>query len=334
MRTASSEFSRRGVLSAGASLAISGTGADRAGSSTAELMFDSHSHLVSPDIARYPPLPTASAQAAGNLPDIGFRQFGTARPIADARAMTGWMRAAGVDGLAAIQKRGTYGLDNRYILDSAARYPNIFFPVIILDAQDDATPVEVTALALHGLAGVRLTGVMAPDGSFPWLASEKADRLWAVAAKTGMVIDIMTNPFGHPIQAIPVYADLARRFPAVRIVIDHLNWPDARGAPDFGLDAAILGLSRHPNIFFKFTTMNMDKLQDAGLSPAAFLAHAVDVLGVSRLVWGSDMGNTPGTYAELVARAHASAVRLPAEARRAVFRDNGRALFTRRYRQG
>ncbi|WP_293970037.1 amidohydrolase [Sphingomonas sp.] len=320
---------RREVVAAG--LAWAGAAmADARIAASREPLFDSHAHLVSPDTIRYPQVPADAPGATANLPGMGFRQFGTARPVPGAEAMAGWMKQKGVDGLAAIQKRGAYGLDNRYILDSAAHYPHLFFPVVILDAQDDATPGTVRDLAARGLAGVRLTGVMASDGGFPWLASDRALRLWDTAAKTGLVMEIMTNPFGHPVEALPVYVDLALRFPGVPIVIDHLNWPDAHGAPDFGLDAPLRALAARPNIFFKFTTINMDKLQDAGISSAAFLAHAVGLFGAGRILWGSDMGNTPGSYAELIGRARASAGHLPMAARRAVFHDNGRRLFTRR----
>jgi L-fuconolactonase len=240
------------------------------------------------------------------------------------------MKAAGVVAAAAVQKRGAYGVDNRYILDSAARFPNSFFPVVVLEAQDAATPALVADLARKGLAGVRLTGVMGLDGGFPWLASDEAYRLWTVAAKAGLVLDLMPMPFGHPPEALPIYADLARRFPGVRIVIDHLNWPSARGEPDFGLDTATRALAAYPNIFFKFTTLNIDKLQDAGLSSAAFLAHAVETLGADRVLWGSDMGNSPGTYAELVGRGRAAAAYLQPATRRAVLHDTGRTLFTTR----
>jgi hypothetical protein len=46
-------------------------------------------------------------------------------------------------------------------------------------------------------------------------------------------------------------------------------------------------------------------------------------------MWGSDFGNTPGTYHELVQRAIGSAGLLSASERRAVFRDTARAVFFR-----
>ena len=323
-------LSRRDLLATGTMLAAAAaTGAHAIGRS-AEPLFDAHAHLISPDKGRYPQVPADVPGAAASLPPQEFRQFGKARPIPEAEAMIGWMHEAGVEAIAAVQKRGTYGVDNRYILDSAARFPGHFYPVIVLDAQDDITPPMVEALAERGLAGVRLTGARAIDGSFAWLASDRAQRLWAVAAKTGVVIDIMTMPFGHPPDALATYANLAARFPTVRIVIDHLNWPGALGAPSFGLDSIARALGAHPNVFFKFTTINIDKLQDAHLSPGAFLAHAVETFGADRVLWGTDMGNTPGTYAELVARGRAAAVSLSPAARRAVMHDTGRGLFTRR----
>jgi len=328
MTDAHSGFSRRGLLGGGVALAA--TARARTVGRPVDPVFDAHAHLISPDKARYPQVPAEAPGAAVNLPPQEFRQFGTARPIPQAEAMIGWMRSAGVAAMAAVQKRGTYGVDNRYILDSARRFPASFYPVVVLDAQDATVPATVETLAAKGLAGVRLTGARGANGNFDWLASDEAQRLWAVAARTGIVIDIMTMPFGHPPDALPVYAALAERFPTVRMVIDHLNWPGALGAPSFGLDAIARALGAHRNVFFKFTTINIDKLQDARISPSAFLANAVERFGKDRLLWGTDMGNTPGTYAELVARGRAAAASLSPAARRAVMHDTGRDLFTRR----
>jgi len=323
-------LSRRELLGTGAAFAAGAAIAARPTGASSEPLFDAHAHLVSPDTGRYPQVPADNPGAAVNLPAQEFRQFGKARPIPQAEHMVDWMKAAGVGAMAAVQKRGTYGVDNRYILDSAARFPEIFYPVVVLDAQDEATPALVEQLAARRLAGVRLTGVSGPDHSFAWLASDKAQRVWAIAAETGIVIDIMTMPFGHPPDALKTYADIAARFPGVRMVIDHLNWPAARGAPDFGIGPLKDAVGRHANVFFKFTTINIDKLQDARLSPGAFLAHAVETFGKDRLLWGTDMGNTPGTYRELVARGRAAAASLSPEARRAVMHDTGRSLFARR----
>jgi L-fuconolactonase len=321
---------RRQVLALAAAAGF-GAYAARSPAATPAPWFDAHSHLVSLDETAYPHAPADAPTSTGSLPGMGFRQFGVARPTPEADTIVKWMDQNGVDGLAAVQKRGTYGLDNRYILDSADRHPDRLFPVVILEAEDAATAPKVRELARdHRLAGVRLTGVMTPDGGFPWLNSEKALALWQAAQETGVAIDIMTQPFGHPDKAVDVYLDLAQRFPRVRIVLDHFGWPAADGAPDFGFDANLRRLASRPNVFHKFTTINMDKLQDQGIPAAGFLRHAVDVFGAGRIMWGSDMGNTPGTYPEMIARARAAGARLTAAEQRAVFHDTGRSVFTKR----
>jgi L-fuconolactonase len=296
-------------------------------------LVDGHSHLVSGDLAKYPQTPATAPTSTAALPGMGFRQFGTGRPTPEAEAILGWMDREGVEGLVAVQKRGAYGLDNSYILDSARSHPNRFFPVAVLDAEDPKTPGLVGSLAKsNDLAGIRLTGVMAKDGSFPWLSSERALATWRAAAESGIAVEIMTQPFGHPEKAVAEYARLAAQFPKVKIVLDHLAWPAAMGAPSYGIDGDIAGLRAHKNIYYKFTTINMDKLQDNGISSAAFLRHAVAVFGADHIMWGSDTGNTPGGYHQMVERALAAAALLAPREKKWVLRDTALTVFAPRMR--
>ncbi|ALR23100.1 hypothetical protein ATN00_21705 (plasmid) [Sphingobium baderi] len=275
--------------------------------------------LIEPDPAAPPP------------PPVDYRQFGTGTPTPDAMSMIRWMDEQHVQAMAAIQKRGTYGTDNRYILDSARADPSRFFPVIILDPLDRSAHTTLRDLvATRALSGLRLTGVAAPDGTFPWLESDAAHAMWALAESARLPIEIMVMPFGRPKEALAAFARLSERFPHVPLVIDHLNWPPVAGAPDFGLGPDLLALSRHPNVFYKFTTINMDRLQDREISPAAFLRHAVDSIGADHIMWGSDMGNTPGTYAQMVGRAVDAARLLGPLERRAVLYDTGYDIFATR----
>ncbi len=48
--------------------------------------------------------------------------------------------AGGVAHACIVQRATLYGYDNRYALDSAAKYPRRFVPIVVLDAQDPASP--------------------------------------------------------------------------------------------------------------------------------------------------------------------------------------------------
>lgn len=302
-------------------------------------MFDTHAHLISDDTSKYPratqaTTPQNTTPGSSNAATTG--PGGAPTPVVvpgsspQTERLIAWQDALGVEGAAAVQRRGTYGYDNRYILDSADAHADRFVPVAVLDAQDAQTPALVRDLVKqHGLAGVRLTGGVAEDGSFPWLDSAAALKTWAVANEAGLVIDLMNVPPGKSPAIIAKYIQLAQQFPKVRMVLDHVAWPDNKGAPDYGIDALHQSLAKQKNIYFKFTTINIEQLQAAKISTADFLRRVVDVYGADHVMWGSDVGNSTGTYEQLVDDAVAASAKLTADEKRKVFHDTGRSVFIR-----
>ena len=63
------------------------------------------------------------------------------------------------------------------------------------------------------------------------------------------------------------------------------------------------------------------------LPPEEVLRRAVDFYGADKVMWGSDIGTSSGTYKEMVQRAKDAAALLAAAERRAVLHDTGRRIF-------
>lgn len=161
------------------------------------LLFDSHAHLVADDQQTYPRNPmTRAANAPYRAPGVIGKPGGKHGPnpvneVPDASRVLRWMQEENVDGIVAVQKRMIYRYDNSYILDSSDRYPDLFSAVVILDAQDAATPDLVRRFVRdHALVGVRLFGGREPDGSMPWLNSAQALKTWEVAQEHALVMDL------------------------------------------------------------------------------------------------------------------------------------------------
>jgi L-fuconolactonase len=289
-------------------------------------LFDAHAHLRSEDRARYPRVAAAPVAPGSPGPPNG----GTQGETPEVDRLLHWMDDNGVAGAAAVQHRATYGYDNSYILDSADHHQDRLVPVTVLNAEDPDTPALVRALVkLHGLAGVRLTGMRAADGTFPWLNSHQALETWAVADELGLVMDLMTTPPGNSPAAIAELLRLAPRFPRVRLVLDHVAWPDTQGAPDFGIDGPHRELAAHRNIYYKFSTINIDLLAAAGIPATEVLRHVVDIYGADRVLWGSDIGNSAGTYAEMVRKIAAASATLKPNEQGQVLHDTGKAVYVR-----
>lgn len=304
------------------------------------LLFDSHAHLVADDQVRYPRYPMQrAADAPYRPPGVIGKPGGHHGPhpvneVPDALRMLQWMKDENVDGIVAVQKRMVYAYDNSYILDSSSAYPDLFSAVVILDAEDAVTPALVRQLVHHySLAGVRFFGGRKPDGSMPWLNSPAALKTWDVAQEFGLVVDLEVLSKGGGGPSIPAIIALARQYPAIRIVLDHLLEPEMeageRGGEDFGLDERYQALSGEPNIFLKFTSINLDICREASMPADRLLRRAVDLFGADHLMWGSDIGTSSGTYKEMVQRFLDSAALLAPQEQAAVFHDTGRRVFVK-----
>lgn len=300
------------------------------------LLFDSHAHLVADDQARYPRNPMQrAADAPYRPPGVIGRPGGHHGPnpineVPDVSRMLRWMQEENVDGAVAVQKRMIYRYDNSYILDSSDAHPEVFSAVVILDAEDAATPDTVRRwVREHDLVGLRLFGGRKPDGSMPWLNSPNALRSWEAVNEAGIVMDLEVLSQGGGGPSIPAILALNERFPNVRIVLDHLLEPEMDEGEHFGLDERYERLAGHERIFFKFTSINLDICREAGIPANKVLRRAVDLYGADHVMWGSDIGTSSGTYKDMVQRMIAASDLLTPAEQRAVWHDTGRRVFVK-----
>ncbi|MGC3980335.1 MAG: amidohydrolase family protein [Steroidobacteraceae bacterium] len=309
-------------------------------------LFDGHMHPISDDTSKYPqspqtmPMPGDNGMAAnqgmtpGGAPAAGAPggmasgpQGERIVPDFDKRGLK-WLDEEGVAAIAAVQKRGTYGTDNSYTLDISNEHPDRLRAIVILDAEK---PESVTQLRdmidKRKAAGIRLTGSFATDGSLPWLNSPQARKVWEVANNAGAVVDLMVTSQDST-AAVPILIDLAKTYPKVRVVVDHVLSPKAESS-DFGINATYAQLAKQRNIYLKYTIINLDSFDAAKVPTSGFVRKLVDVYGADHVLWGSDAGNSPGTYHELVGRIVASTEKLTDKEKHQVLHDTGDAVFLR-----
>jgi len=195
---------------------------------------------------------------------------------------------------------------------------------VIVDPQAPETPQMVRDLAKRGIIGIRFFGASVKDKA-NWLSTPAALEVWALAAELGLLVDVEAPVVGGQI-LIPVIEAMSDRFPDLRIVLDHIFLPTVTD-PDFGIGEQFRGLASRANISVKFTSLNMDAIREAGVAPEQVLRRAVDVFGADKVMWGSDIGTSSGTYKEMVQRAIASTTLLNDEERRKVLHDTGRRIL-------
>lgn len=288
-------------------------------------VYDSHAHVFTNDDARYP-MDTRNAREG----EENLRRRIAEAPVT-AERLLGWWADSGVTGGAAVQYNTIYKKDNRYLLDMSDACPGRLPAVVMLDAQDPETPGVLESMVLrHGIVGLRLFGYPDASGAYPWLDSTAALRTWQVADRHGLTMVVMYAPGVAAPAPLCRIAGLARRFPRLRIALDHFGWPG--GGDDrtqLGLVPALVAMREYRNVFYKLTTINFRMFDREGIDHATFVRRAVDLMGADHVMWGSDVGNTLETYADMVAQARAAAALLNPEERRLFLHDTACGLFQR-----
>lgn len=288
-----------------------------------DLLYDTHAHFFTNDVSAYPIDTTGAREGEENI-----RKRIAADPATPEAILPIW-EESGVVGGAGVQYNTVYKTDNRYILDAADAHPDKISSVVILHANAPETPALLETMIMERkISGLRLYGRQTEDGATPWLDSPQAHDTWRVANRHGLNMVLMYSPQSSFATALPRIGELAERYNATKISLDHFGWP-VPGADNMGLTPAHAALAGLENVFYKLTTINFNIFEEAGVDSADFLRKAVDVFGAEHIMWGSDQGNTLEAYGSMAERARKAASLLTADERRRVLRETGETLFAR-----
>jgi L-fuconolactonase len=297
------------------------------------MLFDTHAHVLSADLQRYP----YSSLRGGAKPPVNPVVF----PVEELlRALD----VGGVDHACIVQRATLYGYVNSYALDAAAAHPARFVPIVVLDAEDPASPGLLRKLAAtHRLGGLRIVAPNLTEKDTAWLDSKDALALWRAASDLALPVTIIlyrrNNEAGRA-----ALLGVARRFRDVPILIDHVgvphaSTPETRFAasqgidyvipppPDFGIAESVAQFGELGHVHFKVTDINFDRLEDKHFDSAAFVRALADRFGAERLLWGSDVGQSPASYKEKLERLHASARTLSEQERAQFFGGTAHRLY-------
>jgi L-fuconolactonase len=237
------------------------------------MIVDTHVHVVAADQQKYP-----------RKISLSFNQWVMDRT---GEAHLELMREAGIDRTLLVQAFSAYGYDNNYTADCAAKYPDRFAGVCIVDPTQKDAPERLTYwVKERGIRGIRIFPMTEPVGE--WLDDPATFPTWERAAALGIPACVCA-----PFKEVSKLRAPLERFPNLPVALDHVGFPPtADGAPYKAAEPA-LQLARFPNFYLKFSTENLYAAVKGKSTAKDFFRCLLDRFGAKRMMWGS---NFPATF--------------------------------------
>ena len=273
---------------------------------------DIHPHIISDDESRYPPAPL-----------FGKRSDWSKERPTTVETLIAAMDAAGVAKAAVVHSSTTYGFDNRYVVEGCGKYSDRLVAVGSVDVLQPDAPERIREWVGLGLAGLRLfTGGSTKEFDPSELDDPRAFPAWELCGELGLTMCIQTGPIG-----LPQVTALARRFPKVPIILDHLGRPEVADGAPYAAARSLFDLASLDNIYLKLTPRIFGDVKKEKASAETFFPRAVEAFGAKRMAWGSNYPTSPGTLPEILATAQAGLACLSDEDRAWIFGKTAQRLY-------
>ena len=257
----------------------------------ASRIIDIHPHIISKDEKQYPIAPLGGKRSV----------WSSERPI-DFEKLVSSMDKAGVDKAAIVHSSTTYGYDNSYMVDCIATQPRRFTGVGSVDFAAPDASEKIRYWHGKGVTGLRIFSA----GS---TMDKQADTLDdPVTFKAWETCEALKIPVVTQLRREGLYMlyTLIRRFPGVKIIVDHLIRVPQHDQPPYDRSAFLFELARYPNVYFKLSTNNVRFSRENGNSPEKFFPKLVQEIPANRIAWGSNYPASKGELKEMVDEAKAA----------------------------
>ncbi|KJV26273.1 amidohydrolase family protein [Luteibacter yeojuensis] len=278
----------------------------------AVILFDTHTHVISPDAATYPTGPIGGKQS----------EWSRERPV-DAGGLLRAMDAAGIERAVVVQASTVYGHDNRYVADTVKAHRDRLVGVYSIDAMAPDAVQRIDQWQAEGLHGFRLftTGSTMP-GQASWLGHPDSYPAWAHAEALGIPVCLQMT-----MEGLPMLRDLLTRYPKVRVLLDHCARPDLSGGKPYTAAQPLFDMAAFPGVYLKLTNRTLEAATQGSSAPGDFLAAILGAFGPGRIAWGSNFPAAAGTLANLAAQARAVLGDLPPDAQDAIGHGTAAQLY-------
>jgi len=275
-------------------------------------VIDIHPHVISTDTVRYPRAPIGGHQS----------DWSRDRPVSYER-MVAEQQHAGVAKAALVQASTCYGHDNTYVAEAVGAHPERFTGVFSCDILQPDAGATMTYWLSKGLTGMRLftTGSTMP-GQADWLDDPRSFPGWGCAESRGIPVCLQMTAAG-----IPQLEHVLRRFPRLKVILDHLARPAQEDGPPYAGAASLWGLAKYPHVYLKVTERNLVGARGGKATPETFFGQLVSAFGAGRIAWGSNFPASERSLTELVSLAQETLAFLPERDRAQIFAGTAQTLY-------
>ncbi len=179
-----------------------------------------------------------------------------------------------------------YGRNNDYTIYAAQKWPDRFAGIGLLvgynlfNPGDPANPDRLENLIKEqNLVGLRLSPIY--DKDRVWFNDTCMYPFWERAQEFGAVFNIFLAP-----EQVDQVADMAERFPGVKVVIDHIAMIDIT-APDEAGFGPLLAMHRLPNVYIRTSLHNPSHEAPPYRDVWPFLKRLYDAYGAEHLLYAN-----------------------------------------------
>ena len=273
---------------------------------------DIHPHVIANDEKRYPLAPLGGHQS----------DWSGTRPVTYEQLIAA-MDAAGVDKAALVQASTCYGYDNSYVAAAVAACPSRFTGVFSVDVLAPDAVEKMRHWRDKGLTGMRLFTIGSTmETQADWIDDPKVYPAWKAADDLGLPICMQMSQ-----TALPQLVAMVRRFPGVKVILDHLARPVLEDGPPYAAAASLFNLAQYPGIHLKVTPRVFTECRSGKATPESFFKKLVGEFGAARIAWGSNYPASEGPLSNLLAVARASVASLSQADQDWIFAKTAQSLY-------
>jgi len=175
----------------------------------------------------------------------------------------------------------------------------------------------------RGLTGMRLFTIGSTmKTQADWIDDPRVYPAWETAGDLGTPICMQMSK-----QAFPQLVNLVKRFPNVKVILDHLSRPVLEDGPPYAAAASLFELARFPTIYLKVTPRTFTECRHGKATPETFFPKLVGEFGASRIAWGSNYPASAGPLKDLLMVARAAVAGLPLSDQNWIFAKTAQSLY-------